>query len=73
MSTPGIISLQVDPAEVWLRSEQDSRAFFPHAGHFNLQDAHLLFGAVLGVEEPNLPLRWHAPLYFQGQQTWNPS
>ena len=19
------------------------------------------------------PLRWHAPLYFQDQQTWNPS
>ena len=59
----------VDPAEeCQLRSEQDSRAFFPDAGHFNLQDAHLLFGAVLGVEGPNLPLRWHTPLYFQCQQ-----
>ena len=49
--------LQVDPSEVWLRSEQDSRAFFPDdSGHFNLHEAHLLFGAVLGVEGPNLPL-----------------
>lgn len=44
-------------SEVWLRSQQDSRAFFPDdSGHFNLQEAHLLFGNVLGVEGPNLPL-----------------
>ena len=49
--------MQVDPAEVWLRAESDSRAFFPDdAGHFNLHEAHLLFGAVLGVEGPNLPM-----------------
>ncbi len=48
---------QVDPSEVWLRSEQDNRAFFPDdSGHFNLHEARLLFGAVLGVEGPNLPL-----------------
>ncbi len=42
---------------MWLRAEQDSRAFFPDdSGHFNLHEAHLLFGAVLGVEGPNLPL-----------------
>jgi len=45
--------LQVDLSEVWLRSEQDSRALFPDdSGHFNLQEAHLLSGAVLGVEGP---------------------
>ena len=46
---------KVDPSEVWLRSEQDRRAFFlDDSGHFNLQEAHLLFGAVLGVEGPRL-------------------
>ena len=48
-------SLQVYPSEVWLRAENDNRAFFPDdSGHFNLHDADLLFGVVLGVEGPNL-------------------
>ena len=52
-----LFGMQVDPAEVWLRAESDSRAFFPDdSGHFNLHEAHLLFGSVLGVEGPNLPL-----------------
>ena len=47
--------MQVDPSEVWLRAEQDNRAFFPDdSGHFNLHDANLLFGAVLFVEGSNL-------------------
>ena len=42
-------------SEVWLRAENDNRAFFPDdSGHFNLHDADLLFGVVLGVEGPNL-------------------
>lgn len=46
---------QVDPSEVWLRAEQDNRAFFPEdSGHFNFHDANLLFGAVLFVEGSNL-------------------
>ena len=40
---------------MWLRAEQDNRAFFPDdSGHFNLHDANLLFGAILFVEGPNL-------------------
>ena len=41
---------------MWLRAEADDRAYYPdEAGHFNLQDASLLFGAVLSVEGPSLP------------------
>ena len=48
---------QVDPAEVWLRSEMDSRAFFPdESGLFQIRDAELGYGSVLTVEGPNLPL-----------------
>lgn len=37
--------------------ESDNRALYPdEAGHFNLLEANLPFGAVLGVEGPNLPL-----------------
>ena len=33
------------------------QSLFPdNSGHFNLQETDLLFGAVLGVEGPNLPL-----------------
>ena len=42
---------------MWLRAETDNRAFYPDEfGHFNLQEASLLFGAVLSVEGPYLPL-----------------
>jgi len=35
----------------------DNRAFFPdESGHFQLHDADLVFGSVLTVEGPNLPL-----------------
>ena len=48
---------QVDPAEVWLRSEMDRRAFFPdESGLFQIRDAELGYGSVLTVEGPNLPL-----------------
>ena len=41
---------------MWLRAEADNRAFYPdECGHFNLQEASLLFGAVLSVEGPYLP------------------
>ena len=45
----------INNSEVWLRAEQDNRAFFPDdSGHFNLHDANLLFGAIHFVEGPNL-------------------
>ena len=48
---------QVDPAEVWLRSEMDNRAFFPDGSSlFQIRDAELGYGSVLTVEGLNLPL-----------------
>ena len=48
---------QVDPAEVWLRSEMDSGAFFPdESGLFQIRYAELGYGSVLTVEGLNLPL-----------------
>ena len=51
-----IIYCQVDPSEVWLRSEHDNKALFPDdSGHFNLHEAGM-YGATLTVEGPTLPL-----------------
>ena len=42
----------------------------------HLSCKHLLCNGHYMYQSPDLnlcTLRWHAPLYFQGQQTWNPS
>ena len=48
------------PSEVWLRAESENRAFYPDEfGHFNLQEASLLFGAVLVLKGPIFLLLLH--------------
>ena len=37
------------------------------------QDPALPENSALNGASSMYALRWHAPLYFQGQQTWNPN
>lgn len=46
----------MNPSEVWLKGEDDNRAYFPNdSGMFELNKADLNFGAIFIVQGPDLP------------------